>query len=50
MTKLEREIVHYMKCGIYCPHEIFNRIYPTFTGHYSVLRDTIAKVKNDGIR
>jgi hypothetical protein len=49
MNQLEREIKHYLECGVYCPREIFNRIYPTFTGHYSVLRDTIAKVKDKGI-
>lgn len=50
MTELEKEINHYLKCGIYCPHEIFNRMYPSFRGHYSMLRNAIAKVKNDGVR
>lgn len=49
MTNLEKEIKHYIKSGIYCQNEIFNRIYPTYFGHYSTLRNTIAKVKNDGL-
>lgn len=49
MGNLEREIIHYIKCGIYCPHEIFNRIYPTYMGHYSTLRNTIARIKNNGL-
>lgn len=49
MTELEKEIYSYLKSGVYCPHEIFNRIYPTFMGHYSTLRNAIAKVKERGI-
>lgn len=48
-NKLEKEIRHYIKCGVYCQHEIFNRIYPTFMGHYSRLRDMIARIKNEGV-
>jgi hypothetical protein len=34
--------------GIFDQNEIFNRLYPTYIGHYSKLRDLIAEVKNDG--
>lgn len=49
MTDLEKEITHYLKCGVYCPHEIFNRIYPTYMGHYSTLRNTISRIKEKGV-
>lgn len=45
--KLRKEVRHYVKCGVHCQHELFNRIYPTFTGHYSTLRDVISEVKNN---
>lgn len=49
MNKLEREIRHLLKCGVYCQHEIFNRMYPSYMGHYSRLRDKISEVKNKGL-
>jgi len=43
----ETEIRAMIKSGIVNQHEIFNRLYPLFKGHYSDLRDLISKVKND---
>lgn len=46
MDKIEKEIKHYLECGVYCPHEIFNRIYPFAVIHASKLRELIYTVKN----
>lgn len=43
----ETEIKQMVKAGIVNQHELFNRMYPLFTGHYAELRELIAKVKND---
>lgn len=32
--------------GVYGYNEIFDRLYPTFMGHYYTLRRLIAEVKN----
>ena len=46
----EQEIREMIKNGIVNQHELFNRLYPVFNGHYCDLRELIAKVKNDFIR
>lgn len=33
--------------GVYDQNIIFNSLYPRWDRHYSILRDLIAKVKND---
>jgi len=43
---VKNDIKKLMSQGVYCPREIFDRLYPTYVGHYSKLRDTIAQVKN----
>lgn len=45
-NNIEQDIKLLLSNGIYCPREIFNRLYPTYVGHYSVLRNKIADVKN----
>lgn len=44
---MEHQIRALLKQGIYHQDEIFNRLYPTFKGHYSRLRDMISKEKNN---
>lgn len=43
------EIKSYLKCGVVCQHEIFNRMYSGFVGHYTRLRQLIADCKNEGV-
>jgi hypothetical protein len=42
------EIKLLMDAGIYDHNMIFKLLYPSYTGHYSSLRDQIARVKNAG--
>ncbi len=49
-NKLKRRIRNLLKDGVYCQHAIFKTIYPTYMGHYSVLRNTIAEVKDKGVK
>lgn len=46
---VEKEVRFLLFNGLMCQNEIFNRLYPTFNGHYGRLRDIIGKVKNEGI-
>lgn len=43
---MEQEIKHLMKEGMYDQNEIFRVLYPYYVGHYSKLREEIAKIKN----
>lgn len=48
---LRNRIKTLMEKGVYDQNKIFNYLYPEYRGHYSTLRNEIAKVKNDaGIR
>ena len=49
MDNTRKEIKQMLRNGIYCQFEIFNRVYPTFNGHYSTLRNMIAEEKTHGI-
>ena len=44
---MRNEIRSLLKQGIYHQEEIFRRLYPTFPGHYSRLRDMISEEKNN---
>lgn len=44
---VKKDVKLLLSNGIYCPREIFNRLYPTYVGHYSTLRNVIAEVKNE---
>lgn len=46
---VRKEIVFLLKEGCMDQIEIFNRLYPSFRGHYSRLRDLISTVKNEGV-
>lgn len=43
---LSAKIKQMLNEGVYDQNEIFKRLYPTYRGHYSTLRDKIAWVKN----
>lgn len=43
----EKEIEGMIKRGIYCQHEIFNRLYPYYEGHYAGLRTLISRIKSN---
>lgn len=47
---IEDKIKQFLKNGVYDQNEIFKKIYPFYEGHYSTLRNTIAKVKNNVAR
>jgi hypothetical protein len=46
MFDIREEVKLLLRNGIYCPKEIFNRLYPSWNGHYSKLREIIQEVKN----
>ena len=46
---MEAKVKHLINTGVYDQHEIFNRLYPLYKGHYSKLRDIISKVKNNDV-
>jgi hypothetical protein len=41
-----KQIQEYINSGVYDQNRIFKELYPKWNGHYSVLRDMIAKEKN----
>lgn len=47
--KIKEKVRGLIKDGLYDQHAIFNTLYPTFTGHYSRLRNLISEVKNKGV-
>jgi len=44
---LRQKIRELMKEGVYHQNDLFRIIYPTYNGHYSVLRRVIAEEKNN---
>lgn len=44
----QKEIRGLIKNGVYNQHEIFNRLYPLWNGHYSTLRNMISTIKDKG--
>lgn len=44
---MEKQIRSLLRQGVYHQDDIFNRLYPHFPGHYSRLREMIAKEKNN---
>lgn len=47
---MDKEIITLLKSGVYDQNAIFKQLYPKWTGHYSVLRNKIARIKNNGIK
>jgi hypothetical protein len=45
-TNVKKQIKELIDQGVYGYHDIFNRLYPTYMGHYNTLRNAIAEVKN----
>lgn len=43
----EVEVRRLLKNGVYDQNTIFNKLYPEYMGHYSVLRNIISRIKND---
>lgn len=48
MTNVREKVRRLIDEGVYDQNEIFRLLYPTYNGHYSVLRKVIAMEKNNG--
>ena len=46
-STMRKTIRSMIDSGVYDQNKIFNILYPTWTRHYSVLRDLISAEKND---
>jgi len=47
MVTAKERVRELLASGLYDQNKIFNLLYPTWTKHYSVLRDIISEEKND---
>lgn len=45
---VRQEVRKLLREGVYHQDDLFARLYPTYFGHYSVLRNIISEEKNNG--